>query len=330
MNAKSLQFQTFGKPEEVLNIIHKEIPAPQADEVVVRMIASPINPSDLLPVKGAYSHRIPLPNIPGYEGVGIVEAAGSAVNPDLIGRRVLPLRGEGTWQQYAAAKAHFAVPVPDGVDDFTAAQMYINPVTAWVICTDELQLQPGDALLVNAGGSSIGRIFAQLSSVLGYRFIAVTRSNRQTDELLALGASAVVDTSKEPLRERVMELTGGQGADAAIDSIGGADGNELAFFVREGGIFLALGLLSGVQVDWGKIARETKAVPKLFHLRHWNSRVSNGEWQKTMRRLLLLAERKQLQFVPPSACYPISAVKQAMQAAETTSASEGKVMLIFE
>lgn len=60
MNAKSLQFQTFRKPAEVLQMIDKEIPAPAADEVIIRMIASPINPSDLLPVKGAYSHRIPL------------------------------------------------------------------------------------------------------------------------------------------------------------------------------------------------------------------------------------------------------------------------------
>ena len=116
--------------------------------------------------------------------------------------------------------AEFAVLIPDSIDDFIAAQMYINPMTAWVTCTDILQLHTNDVLLVNACGSAIGHIFAQLAKLLGFQLIAVTRNNRHTDDLIQLGASYVIDTSVAPLYETVMELTNGNGANAAIDSIG--------------------------------------------------------------------------------------------------------------
>ena len=171
MDEKIIKFYEFGSPKDVLNVEYKSIKPPKKDEVLVRMLARPINPSDLIPIRGAYSHRIILPTIPGYEGVGVVEDVGSLVSPNLIGKRVLPLRGEGTWQEFVRTKAEFAVPIPDSIDDFTAAQMYINPITAWVTCTEVLKLQPNDILLVNACGSAIGCIFAQLSKILGFKLI---------------------------------------------------------------------------------------------------------------------------------------------------------------
>lgn len=158
------------------------------DEVLVRMSASPINPSDLIPIHGAYKHRIQLPAVPGYEGVGVVEQVGSSTHASLLGRRVLPLRGEGTWQAYVTTKAQYAIPVPDAIDDDTASQMYINPVTAWLICSDELKLTNEDVLLVNACGSAIGRLFAQIARLLGFKLIVVVRNHAHADQLYSLGA----------------------------------------------------------------------------------------------------------------------------------------------
>ncbi|WP_141499088.1 alcohol dehydrogenase catalytic domain-containing protein [Bacillus wiedmannii] len=99
MHVKYIQFHEFGNPKEVLQVEYKNIEPLKNDELLVRMLVRPINPSDLIPITGAYAHRIPLPNIPGYEGIGIVEDVGAGVTRDLIGKRVLPLRGEGTWQE---------------------------------------------------------------------------------------------------------------------------------------------------------------------------------------------------------------------------------------
>ncbi len=122
------------------------------------MTTRPINHSDLIPITGVYSHRISLPIIPGYEGIGIVEEVGHCVSHELIGQRVLPLRGEGTWQEFVKTSVEFIVPIPDVIDDYTAAQLYINPITAWIACTEVLHLRQDDVLIVNACGSSIGRI----------------------------------------------------------------------------------------------------------------------------------------------------------------------------
>ncbi|MFB5282133.1 zinc-dependent alcohol dehydrogenase family protein [Peribacillus sp. Hz7] len=327
MDAKCIKFYEFGSPQNVLKVEDKSIEPPKDHQVLVRMLARPINPSDLIPIRGAYAQRISLPNIPGYEGVGIVEDVGPLVSKNLIGKRVLPLRGEGTWQEFVKTSAEFAVPIPDSIDDFTAAQMYINPVTAWVTCTEILKLRPNDVLLVNACGSSIGHIFAQLSKVLGFRLIAVTRNNKYTEDLLHLGASYVIDTSKVPLYETVMELTNGIGADAAIDSVGGSFGNDLAFCVHPNGNFLTIGLLSGVQVNWAEIISKAKVHANMFHLRNWNKNVSADKWQETFNRLINLINDKKLRLMMVDSKYDLSNVKKAIDVAESSKETKGKVFL---
>ncbi|MFJ8245444.1 zinc-dependent alcohol dehydrogenase family protein [Peribacillus asahii] len=327
MDAKCIKFYEFGSPQNVLKVEDKSIEPPKDYQVLVRMLARPINPSDLIPIRGAYAQRISLPNIPGYEGVGIVEDVGPLVSKNLIGKRVLPLRGEGTWQEFVKTSAEFAVPIPDSIDDFTAAQMYINPVTAWVTCTEVLKLQSNDVLLVNACGSSIGHIFAQLSKVLGFRLIAVTRNNKYTEDLLHLGASYVIDTSKVPLYETVMELTNGFGADAAIDSVGGSFGNDLAFCVHPNGNFLTIGLLSGVQVNWAEIISKAKVHANMFHLRNWNKNVSADKWQETFNRLINLINDKKLRLMMVDSKYDLSNIKKAIDVAESSKETKGKVFL---
>lgn len=327
MHAKCIKFYEFGSPKDVLKVEYKVLEPPKDNEILVRMLARPINPSDLLPIRGAYSHRISLPNIPGYEGVGIVEDVGSLVSHHLIGKRVLPLRGEGTWQEFVKTSAEFAVSIPDSINDITASQMYINPITALVTCTEVLKLRPNDVLLVNACGSSIGHIFTQLSKVLGFRLIAVTRNNKYTEDLLHLGASYVIDTSKVPLYKTVMELTNGTGADAAIDSVGGSSGNELAFCLHPNGNFLTIGLLSGVQVSWADIINKAKVTANIFHLRNWNKNVSADKWQEIFNQLITLINDKKLSLMMVDSQYDLLNVKKAVNVVESSKTTKGKVFL---
>ncbi|WP_347940447.1 zinc-dependent alcohol dehydrogenase family protein [Peribacillus simplex] len=323
MEAKCVKFYEFGNPQKVLKVENKFIQSPSEGEVLVRMTTRPINPSDLLPIRGAYSHRIPLPSIPGYEGVGIVEEVGPSVSKELIGKRVLPLRGEGTWQEYVKTSAELAIVIPDSIEDYIAAQLYINPITAWLICTEVLALKPGDVLLVNACGSSIGRFFAQLSKILGFKLIAVTRNSKYTEELLKLGASYVIDTSRSSLHDTVMEWTNGRGAKAAIDSVGGIDGSELAFCVRPNGILLTIGLLSGQSVNWAKISQRTKVNVQMFHLRHWNQQASIQTWHETFNLLMGFINDKRLKFMMPASYYSLQDVQEAI----IVTSNGGKIFL---
>jgi NADPH:quinone reductase-like Zn-dependent oxidoreductase len=327
LDAKCIKFYDFGSPLDVLKVENKSIEPPNDNEVLVRMLARPINPSDLIPIRGSYSHRISLPNIPGYEGVGIVEDVGASVSQSLIGKRVLPLRGEGTWQEYVKTAVELAVSIPNYIDDFTASQMYINPITAWVVCTEVLKLRPNDVLLVNACGSSIGHIFAQLSKVLGFRLIAVTRNNNYTEKLLELGASYVINTAENQLHKTVMELTNGNGANAAVDSVGGSSGNDLAFCVRPNGNFLTIGLLSGIQVNWADIVNKAKVNADIFHLRNWNKNVSTDKWQETFNNLITLINDNQLRLMRMDSHYDLLKVKEAVSVIESSKKGKGKVFL---
>lgn len=325
LKAKCLKLYEFGNPHEVLRIENKTITPPQGQEILVRMLARPINPSDLIPIWGKYAHRITLPTVPGYEGVGIVEDVGPLISSKLIGQRVLPLRGEGTWQEMVKTQADFAVAIPSTMDHFTAAQMYINPITAFVTCTEVLKLQSNDVLVVNACGSAIGHIYAQFAELLGFQLIAVTRSHQHTDELQRLGARFVIDTSKMPLHETIMALTNGRGADAAIDSIGGEAGNQLAYCVKPGGKFLAIGLLSGIQVNWTNIVREAKVQAMMFHLRHWQRQTPIEKWQQTMQQLVNMVHTDSLKMMQVQDHFPLVNIHQAIAAVEATN--KGKIFL---
>lgn len=176
-------------------------------------------------------------------------------------------------------------------------------------------------------GSAIGHIFAQLAKIIGFRLIAVTRNNKHTAELLQLGASEVIDTSQSPLRETVMELTNGKGADAAIDSIGGSDGNDLAYCVHPNGNFITIGLLSGKQVNWADIVKIAKVKANIFHLRHWNKTVTAEKWQGTFNHVISLIEAGKLKMMKEDSRYDLQDVGRVIEAVEFSKIRNGKVFL---
>lgn len=331
MNEHVICYRRFGEPAEVLQVEQRPLSEPGIGEIRTRVAARIINPSDLIPIRGSYAHRIELPAVPGYEGVGVIEAVGPGVSPAWIGRRVLPLRGAGTWQDSVISPAVWAVPVPDELPDEAACQLFINPVTAWVLCTEVLQLKPGDILLMNAANSSLGAIFAQLSAILGFRFAAVIREPQQASRLYSLGAWQVMEASRHPatqgsLIDTVERLTGGQGIRAAIDCVGGAAAAELSACIAAGGTFLSLGLLSGEPVP-EPVYAERRIESRLFHLRHWMRHVSPDAWQRTFAILIGLFKRRLLHLAEVEQIFELKHAVDAVRAAEQRG-RRGKIMLV--
>lgn len=326
MKARVIRYYRFGEPSEVLCMEEKDVIPPGPGELAVRMYARPINPSDIIPVRGAYPHRTQLPAVPGFEGVGIVEAVGPGVSNQMLGRRVLPLKGENTWQDVVKTLDRHTIIVPNDIDDHSASQLYINPVTAWLICTEVLKLTYDDTLIVNAGGSAIGRIFAQISKIYGFKLIALTRDDRHTAELYRLGAVSVINTTKELLQARIAELTEGYGADAGVDCIGGPDGEQLVSCLKPNGTVISVGLLSGITPLWHEATRGTQVHVKLFWLKHWVERCSQERWEQVFHEVMELVRTGRLVMADIGATYDLTNVQQAIAAAE--SGIEGKVLLL--
>ena len=153
------------------------------------MLFSPVNASDLIPITGAYRHRTPLPAVAGYEGVGVVTGAPASFK-HLVGKRVLPLRGQGTWQRYVDCPAEYAIPVPDAVDSRLAARAYINPLAAQMMLT---RYPPrGKQVLLTAAGSDCAILLGQWARQAGAEAVyGIHRSAVHAERLEAMGITPV-------------------------------------------------------------------------------------------------------------------------------------------
>jgi NADPH:quinone reductase len=326
---RAVRFAGFGEPVDVLTVETVPNPVAGEGEVVLRMRARPVNPSDLSMLRGRYGQLPPLPATPGLEGMGEVEALGAGVSSVAVGQRVVPLGvSPGTWAERIAAPAARLVPVPDGVSDDGAAQLVVNPLTAWLLVVDELDLQPGEWLLQNAAGSTLGRVVLQLAHARGFRTINVVRRADQAPELLALGADEVIATDDEDLGERVREITGGEGVGKAIDAVGGDLAGRIAAALAPRGTLITYGRLSGeatVPLDT-RLQIFAGTTVRGFWLTRWFQEAPPAQVGQTIATVLgLMAEG--VVDPPVEARYDLAEVREAVAHSERPGRS-GKVLLV--
>jgi NADPH2:quinone reductase len=253
---KAVVFDRCGDPEEVLQV--RDVPPPPEPgrgQVRVRMLASPINPSDLLYIRGEYGRQPPLPGRPGFEGVGIVESAGPGLLRRLLrltpGRRVaVPNGAGGNWQEQVVIPARQAVPVPAELTDEQAATFFVNPASALVMTRYLLKVPAGAWLLQTAAGSALGRMVIRLGKRHGFRTLNVVRRREQAEELLRAGGDAVVCTADESLPDRVAALTQGAGVPFAMDAVGGATASDVVRCLAPEGRMVLYGTLSGAALTF--------------------------------------------------------------------------------
>jgi NADPH:quinone reductase-like Zn-dependent oxidoreductase len=328
---QAVVFERFGEPAEVLTVRDVPRPEPAAGHVRVRMRASPVNPSDLMVVRGRYGRLPSLPATPGFEGAGVIDAAGPGLLHHLRrlrpGRRVAVLNGAGgNWQEYVVLPARQVVPVPDELPDDQVATFFVNPATALVLTRHVLRVRPGAWLLQTAAGSALGRMIIRLARRDGFRTINVVRRREQAEELLRAGGDAAVCTSDESLEDRVRTLTGGAGVPYALDAVGGATGSAAARCLAEGGRLVVYGTLSGepLAVDpRGLMVGERRV--EGFWLSNWVRR------QGVLTLLALFKEigrllKEDVLTSPVGASFPLEEIRSAVQEAEKPG-RPGKVLL---
>ena len=232
----------FGKPADSLTVEEIERPAPGPEEVVLEMLAAPINPADLNVIEGTYGDLPELPATIGNEGVGRIAAVGSGVTELRAGQLVLPMTF-GTWCKQMIAPARNVIPLPDGLDVFQAAMLTVNPATAWRLLHDFVKLEPGDWIVQNAANSGVGRGVIQLARALGWKTLSVVRRPELVDELKTAGGTVVV-TEDCDLRKELKSLCGGEKPRLALNAVGGPSALNIANALAPGGTMVTFGAMS--------------------------------------------------------------------------------------
>lgn len=248
---KCVQFETPGEPKTVLKYSDAELAAPGHGEVLVRMLASPINPSDMMFIRGVYGVPPQLPQVPGFEGVGIVEASGGGLKGKLFkGKRVAVLnQAGGNWAQETILPAAQVIPLSHKLSNEQAATFFVNPATAWVLTQEVLRIPRGAWLLQTAAGSTLGKMVIRLGKAMGFRTLNVVRRESLIDELKAAGATEVVvfdgqKDSPELLQESVARIVGDDGLAYAIDPVGGHTASAVVHCLTARGRLLMYGTLT--------------------------------------------------------------------------------------
>lgn len=240
---KAAIYETHGNPPETVRIVDLPWPKPAANEVVLKMVAAPINPADLNSIEGKYPIRSTLPATPGMEGAGVVAELGSDVRNLKVGDIVILPHGLGTWREACAVNADKLVAVPDGIEPMQAAMLKVNPITAWRMLHDFVSLQRGDWIIQNAANSAAGRCVIQIAHELGYKTVNIVRRPELAEALRAEGGDVVV-LDGEGLRDQVNAMTNRAPIRLALNAVGGEEAVRMAKTLASDATIVTYGAMS--------------------------------------------------------------------------------------
>src|SRR6267378_151730 len=320
-------YETHGNPRDVLRVESRAWPAPAAGEAVVKMRAAPINPADLNQIEGKYPVRAELPATPGFEGAGVVAEVGANVTNVAVGDLVILPHNIGTWRDAVAVKADELVVVPKGIEPVHAAMLKINPMTAWRLLHDYVDLKKGDWLIQNAANSAAGRAVIQIAHELGYKSVNVVRRGELTDELRAEGGDVVL-VDGENLRDEVKAATTGASIRLGLNAVGGDSALRLANCLAPGSTLVTFGAmgLQPLKIPNGLLIFKDLRFRGIW-INKWYDNATPAERMAAFNPIFEMAGRGLLQ-TKVEKSYPLNEIKAAVEHAAHAQ-RRGKIIFEF-
>jgi trans-2-enoyl-CoA reductase len=325
---KVIVYERHGNPAEVLQIQTHPWPKPAADEAVVEMRAAPINPADINAIEGKYPGRREVPAVPGFEGAGVVVEVGAEVSTITKGALVILPHNVGTWREALAVKATELVAVPPEIDPVHAAMLKINPMTAWRLLHDYVDLARGDWLIQNAANSAAGRAVIQIAHELGFKTVNVVRRAELIDELRAEGGDVVL-VDGEKLRDEGKEAASGAAIRLGLNSVGGDSALRLANCLAFGGTLVSFGAMSlqPLKIPTGLLIFKDLRFRGIW-INKWYDDATMQERMEAFKPLFEMAKRGLLKTKVEKA-YSIDEAKAAVAQASQSKRS-GKIIFEFK
>lgn len=251
LSSYALKYKEYGDPAQVLEKTETPLDDTNLEpqQVVVQMLAAPVNPADINMIQGKYAIKPKLPAIGGNEGVGEVVKVGSSVSKLQIGTRVIPASaGWGTWRTHAIGHEDQFIEIDRNLPLVSAATITVNPCTAYRMLKDFVNLKPGDTVIQNGANSGVGQAVIQIAKHLKVNTINVVRDRPNLealkDQLTALGATYIV--TEGDLRTMLMEdiFSHIPKPSLGLNCVGGKSAAELIRHMKNKGTMVTYGGMS--------------------------------------------------------------------------------------
>lgn len=244
---KQIEFAVAGPPEEVVRCAEAEAPAaPGPDDVLIKVLAFPINPADLLTMQGIYPRADATTPAIGNEAAGEIAAVGENVRDLAVSDRVI-LLSLNNWREYQRVNAREVVRISPRGDILQQAGLKVNPATADLLFSQFVELEPGSWIIQNAANSAVGRAAIQLARISGFRTVNIVRRPDAIDELKALGAEIVL-LDGDDLARRVTDAVENAPILLGMDCVGGTATDRIASCLGQGATLVIYGAMSGQTV----------------------------------------------------------------------------------
>ncbi len=217
---KAVRIHRFGDPE-VLQ--YEDVPLPEAGQgqVRIKVAGAGVNFADLMRRMGGYS-TVDLPNIPGLEAAGIIDAIGVGVTGYKPGQHVMTrTAGSGGYAEYLVVDAANVFPCPADVDLVEAGGMPVVFLTAYHLLKTRGQMKAGDMVLIQAAASGVGTIATQLAKRWGAQVIATASAEDKLALARSLGADHTINYVTHDFEEEIQRLTNGAGVQVILECVGG-------------------------------------------------------------------------------------------------------------
>lgn len=272
---KASVFFEHGGPEKLL---YREVPDPVVGfgEVRLQVRACALNHLDLWVLQGIPAYHTTLPHILGSDLSGVVEEVGKGVegirtgdpvfvapgiscfrcDPCLSGQdnlcrqyRIVGAGTDGGYAEKVVVPARNVLPLPEGLSFEEAAAFPLTFLTAWHMLIDRARLQPGETLLVLAGGSGVGSAAVQIAKVAGARVLATAGTEEKCKRVEALGADEAINDREEDVAAAVKRMTDGRGVDVVFEHVGPSTWERSIQSLVKGGRLVTCGATSGPKVE---------------------------------------------------------------------------------
>ncbi|KAI6685729.1 hypothetical protein NL676_031642 [Syzygium grande] len=300
--SKAVVYEQQGPPDAVTRVVEVPPVLVKENDVCVRMLAAPINPSDINSIEGVYPVRPQVPAVGGREGVGKVHLVGSAVKDLSPGDWVIPSPlSFGTWQTYIVKDRRVWQKIDKDSPIEYASTISINPPTALRMLEDFTFLEPGDSIVQNGATSMVGRCVIQIAKSRGIRSINIIRDRAGSDEakqtLKKLGADEVFTESQLEVKN-VKSLLGDLKEPAlGLNCVGGNAASLVMKFLRQGGTMVTYGGMSKKPITVSTSSFIFKDLSlRGFWLHKWLSSNDITECRRMIDHLLELVRNGKLKY----------------------------------